>query len=459
MDNIPQKAIETNVSPSGAEVENEGELQDKLSSSSNTCQDRIDQSTVEDVLNSFRVKWHEEIQSPKVELSKALSPEESHSENPSKEDIARKYFINGIELEKIGKLFEAIQFYRKAVQLVPDIEYKLDYQSKQLTDDVDAEHLDKSKNYIMSEEDDESSSNSSDDDDNQPIEEGQLLPVILRKVTRAGPLCVSAVEQNFTHISVLPLEVLNYIVKWLVSSDLDLRSLEMFGSVCRGFYVCSRDPEIWKMACLRIWGLACGSTPGSYASWRDMFIDRPRLNFNGCYINKTTYVRYGENSFQDQFYRPWHSITYYRYLRFFSDGTVLMLTSADDPQQCVNQMKLINPRPPIMTGYYRLKDDKVTLVIHRQESPKALQTNFKRGGRRREVDNSDSEQTFHMELSIRNHKNRRNVVLAWSQYSVFTRTKQGQESLCNFDLRTNRFPPLMFSWVKSFTSESEQPLA
>lgn len=30
-------------------------------------------------------------------------------------------------MEKSGKLYEAIQFYRRAVQLVPDIEFRIDY--------------------------------------------------------------------------------------------------------------------------------------------------------------------------------------------------------------------------------------------------------------------------------------------------------------------------------------------
>lgn len=35
--------------------------------------------------------------------------------------------MEGIEMEKNGKLYEAIQFYRRAVQLVPDIEFRIDY--------------------------------------------------------------------------------------------------------------------------------------------------------------------------------------------------------------------------------------------------------------------------------------------------------------------------------------------
>lgn len=33
-------------------------------------------------------------------------------------------------MERSGQLYEAIQFYRRAVQLVPDIEFKLDTKTK-----------------------------------------------------------------------------------------------------------------------------------------------------------------------------------------------------------------------------------------------------------------------------------------------------------------------------------------
>ena len=38
----------------------------------------------------------------------------------------------------------------------------------------------------------------------------------------------------------LPMEVLMYVFRWVVSSDLDLRSLEQLSQVCRGFYICAR---------------------------------------------------------------------------------------------------------------------------------------------------------------------------------------------------------------------------
>ncbi len=129
----------------------------------------------------------------------------------------------------------------------------------------------------------------------------------------------------------------------MVSSDLDLRSLEQVSlvsftkkfevsvylflpifQVSRGLYVCSRDSEIWKLACLRyatfkldsfavlndpefcfssVWNSPNSPSTFGFTDYRDMFIYRPRLQFHGCYISKTSYVRQGENSFQDTNYQ------------------------------------------------------------------------------------------------------------------------------------------------------------
>ncbi|KAF7282466.1 F-box only protein 9 [Rhynchophorus ferrugineus] len=417
----------------------EGEEQDDPSSSLG----------VEEELANFREKWHKELRSQPVVRSISKKVDNSTSLNEDSDEVkARALFLQGIDMEKSGKLYEAIQYYRKAVQIVPDIESKLDYRPKHNINEIPPETI---------EENQETDDSNDDSDDNEIIEEKQLLPRIQRKVSKMRFLCTPKFEQTSTHISSIPVEILLYILRWVVSTDLDLRSLEMFGLVCRGFYLCARDAEIWRSTCQRIWGLNCGPSPGLYGTWRNMFIERSRLNFNGCYISKTTYIRHGENNFQDQFYRPWHVVAYYRYLRFFPEGMVLMLMSPDEPSQCVPQMKSRCPRYPVMIGYYRLKDDKVTLVVQRSDTSKNLQSALYRKGTKKR-DAECSEQTLHMELEIKSHKNKRHFKLVWTYYSIFTKSNQGQESTCTFDLIANKYPPLLFSRVKSFTSESDQPL-
>ncbi|GAP88727.1 putative f-box protein [Rosellinia necatrix] len=76
-----------------------------------------------------------------------------------------------------------------------------------------------------------------------------------------------------------------------------------------------------------------------YPSWRVMFRRRPRVRFNGCYISTVNYIRPGQNSGQHLTWNtPVHIVTYYRYLRLFRDGTVISLTTTDEPAQVVHHL-------------------------------------------------------------------------------------------------------------------------
>ncbi|KAI4459644.1 f-box only protein 48-related [Holotrichia oblita] len=270
----------------------------------------------ESSLANFRQEWQKELQELKHRKANIVTTpirnvrESQVIEDDSDEIKAKKLFMKGIEMERSKKMYEAIQFYRRAVQLVPDIEFKLEdsFKNKVRIDNEEDNH-----DYTKITKGDEDCTDDMDSDDE--IDESTFLQRIERKVNKNNLLCIPKVEQKGMHISELPTEILLYILRWVVSSDLDLRSLEMFAQSCRGFYLCARDQKIWRLACERAWGLNCGTLMGEYSSWREMFLERARLHFNGCYISKTTYIRQGESSFQDQFYRPWHVVTFYRYFR------------------------------------------------------------------------------------------------------------------------------------------------
>lgn len=46
------------------------------------------------------------------------------------------------------------------------------------------------------------------------------------------------------------------------------------------FFFFTRDPEIWRQACLKVWGRTCNKLV-PYTSWREMFLERPRVRFDG----------------------------------------------------------------------------------------------------------------------------------------------------------------------------------
>ncbi|KAM0717030.1 hypothetical protein Q7P37_006882 [Cladosporium fusiforme] len=83
------------------------------------------------------------------------------------------------------------------------------------------------------------------------------------------------------------------------------------------------------------------------SSWRQMFRSRPRLRFNGCYISTVNYVRQGAPSSNTLTWgAPVHVVTYFRYLRFFRDGTAVSLLTTAEPADVVHHLTKANLRSP-----------------------------------------------------------------------------------------------------------------
>ncbi|KAF5563420.1 f-box [Fusarium phyllophilum] len=79
--------------------------------------------------------------------------------------------------------------------------------------------------------------------------------------------------------------------------------------------------------------------PSVYPTWKQLLRSRPRIRFNGCYISTVNYVRTGQASTnQPTWGSPIHIVTYYRYLRFFRDGTLISLLSTAEPADVVHHM-------------------------------------------------------------------------------------------------------------------------
>ncbi|KAF5020919.1 hypothetical protein F66182_7071 [Fusarium sp. NRRL 66182] len=79
--------------------------------------------------------------------------------------------------------------------------------------------------------------------------------------------------------------------------------------------------------------------PSVYPTWKTLFRSRPRIRFNGCYISTVNYVRMGQaNTNQPTWGAPIHIVTYYRYLRFFRDGTLISLLTTNEPADVVHHL-------------------------------------------------------------------------------------------------------------------------
>ncbi|XP_028406114.1 F-box only protein 9-like [Dendronephthya gigantea] len=415
---------------------------------------------LQEELSSFRRQWHEELQqrsrSNSPQIPEEPSPTDNHSASQNQclkpantdesiENRAKYLFLTGVALEQKGRMPEAIRYYRQAIQLLPDIENRISDFNELVPKTESPQEI-----FLQDmNEDDEDGTLATY---NMNIYRSKELECVVKEFDKMSVkgICEPEFPTTKTHISALPAELLMYIFKWVVSLHLDLRSLERLGQVCRGFYALARDTEIWRLACLRVWGVNLGSTVSWNGSWREMYLKRAHILYNGVYISKVSYTRPSEPTFE-QHYTPYQLIIYYRYLRFFTDGSVLFLTSPDEPHLSIPRLSLKNENNSIWRGNCRLVGDKVLLVIQRTGYPS------RRRGRR--PAQSGSERVFHMELQLENTKKKRNNKLTWVQYTCQTFSRGTETTtVSQFDLNNEQFCPFYFSRVRSYETSLSAPL-
>lgn len=80
-----------------------------------------DTNTTDDV----QIESSEDLQQPKDVLTPLINDEQAEQQA-----LAKNLFHKAVELEQSGKVYDAIPFYRKAVQIEPNIEFKYYEQQK-----------------------------------------------------------------------------------------------------------------------------------------------------------------------------------------------------------------------------------------------------------------------------------------------------------------------------------------
>lgn len=71
-------------------------------------------------------------------------------------------------------------------------------------------------------------------------------------------------------------------------------------------------------------------------SWKSMIRERPFIKFLGCYISVVNYYSEGINaSLSSSWLSPVHIVTYYRYIRFYPDGSCIKVLTTLEPTKVV----------------------------------------------------------------------------------------------------------------------------
>jgi len=129
---------------------------------------------------------------------------------------AMRLFKRGVLLEQSGKLYDAVADYRRATQLVPDIEFKMyrfEAQMQQLANNDD----NVSNSSLQNTENNDSIQNNNNLDDFDASDCDLISRFSRINSDEFGNmfLCLPQTTTSKTHFSSLPFEVVLHILKWV----------------------------------------------------------------------------------------------------------------------------------------------------------------------------------------------------------------------------------------------------
>lgn len=417
-------------------------------------------------VDSFRQRWKRDFEDTKP---RADSPSDIYAE-------AKKLFLRAVELEQDDMHHESIRFYKQAMHLCPDIEKQI-FREQCDASKVAMSNVDKNTELV--------SLDSLKDDGVEKVQLYLRIQESFNEDMKEAPLQVhckpkSKLKSGTLHISHLPHELLLQIFRYVIGEELDLSSLESLGLVCKGFYLLSNDPSLWRSICCHIWGEdikihndcekweEISKESHVQINWKRMFLDRPRVNYDGVYISRTRYIRQGDVDFRDITYRPFHVIRYYRYLRFFPDKRVLILTTNEEPDKIIPifrsalHSKQFSPELSILEGTYEFINAKHINIVAEKDCRASL--NVSQNQRRKvQLDwyrQTPISQKFNLKFELKTSESKpyKNNVLKWLDYTILNRMESGQD-ITSFDLSPDTFPSLIFSRVRKFNLRLTNPLS
>lgn len=162
--------------------------------------------------------------------------------------------MQGVELEKKGKVFEAMQMYRRAVHIDSDIEFRM-YEKLKASVHKGPDHDTMAASSVGGNRTGLFGDGNNDDEDLSAVDLVERFQASIANgnghLFNRDNADTGVIVTDGVHISSLPTEIVLHILRWVVSGNLDLRALEQCAMVSKGFYLLARDPEIWRLACFK----------------------------------------------------------------------------------------------------------------------------------------------------------------------------------------------------------------
>ncbi|CAJ0945304.1 unnamed protein product, partial [Mesorhabditis belari] len=384
-----------------------------------------------DELERFRNEWRNELASRNDE-SKAMGREKK--EAIKREKAAVESFLEGCRLEQSHRpadIFRALHHFAKSLDKSPKVAEMIDPKFLKLP--------------IM-------------DSNGKDFEAQNEFLMILRDRLQKRNSAFEATNASPCYFNCLPGEILMRIVCEVVGKEISLDCLFTLSKVSMSFFLTTRSNSIWRMIFLKTTSPQIGKAAIELRpdSWYNLCNRTPRPLFNGVYVGRTTYVRHGETGYQDSSYRPYHTVCYYRYLRLFPDGTLMMKSSADPPDNIVHLMTKTS-RSESMKGKWWLEGKFLQVELYRVNQIEVEQSKIARRRNRREIVNAMPhvvhKQTHRLTFRLFGAPKSK---LLWVRFHVEVEMLDGTKTVSDMEInryelhsKQKEFPPLIFQAINS----------
>ena len=274
---------------------------------------------------------------------------------------ALEHYERAVEKESQGNLGDSLSHYRQAYRL--DARVEQSYKGKHFPAKSKATNMNPSNMSATV----PSTAHHSSKEPDASLTTSELIASFAGLSIPGAPPLIEGDRPPPCPITKLPPEVLLEVL--LAAAVRDPASFARLGMVCKAlaYHMCTEN-RIWKRVALGSeFGLAsqvyefstdihgreaidrtlnaapegCRFAGDSFLDpqkqdWREVFHSHPRIRFTGVYISTVNYTRPGgASATQTTWNTVVHIVTYYRYLRFFRDGTVISLLTTNEPIEVV----------------------------------------------------------------------------------------------------------------------------
>lgn len=289
----------------------------------------------------------------------------------SREEIAFELFVLASEKEQVGQLNDAADYYWKAFKLDDkvDLKYREKYFEEAKTEE--------SRQIMTRTKDQLKIAGRSNRSNAKPLElnRGRLIELLDSYST-----CdfVANDEEKPVYLQKLPYEVIENIMELLLIQDTP--TWVDFSLCCKKLaFIGFRDKNIWSKLSQLVYEKQVyrdnDEEKFKYlikSQWGikhyQMLNMRPFIKYRGVYISKVSYMKEGARSENSNSWNlPYRIITYYRYYRFFPDGTCLKIITVLEPKRVI---------PKLHKGYKVSEDVELMKEDVREEDVQSPVDNF-----------------------------------------------------------------------------------